>query len=80
MPKKKIAIALDPDVLARLDEFVADRDYSSRSQAVETAIREKLERAERTRLARECARLQPVHEKALAEEGLSEDLATWPDY
>lgn len=34
---------------------------------------EKLERVERSRLARECAKLDPKFEKALAEEGMSED-------
>ena len=41
---------------------------------------EKIERLERDRLARECAKLDPAFEKTLAEEGLSEDLATWPEY
>ena len=31
-------------------------------------------------LAQECAKLDPAFEKALAEEGLSEDLAEWPEY
>jgi hypothetical protein len=38
-----------------------------------------MERLEHDRLARECAKLDPAFEKALAEEGLSEDLATWPE-
>jgi len=31
----------------------------------------------RSRLAQECAKLDPTFEKAFAEEGLSEDLAEW---
>jgi hypothetical protein len=31
-------------------------------------------------LAAECAKLDPAFEKALAEEGLSADLAAWPEY
>ncbi len=80
MPKMKIAIALDPEVLARLDDLVEEGAFPSRSQAVEVAIEEKLERLERTRLARECAKLDPVFEKALAEEGLTQDSAEWPAY
>jgi len=80
MPKTKIAIALDPTVLARLDGLVIEAGFPSRSQAVESAIEEKLERLERTRLARECAKLDPAFEKALAEEGLNEDLAEWPTF
>ena len=39
-----------------------------------------LERLSRTRLARETAKLDPDEEKALAEEGLSAELAAWPEY
>ena len=78
MPKAKIAIAIDAGVLARLDEFVKRAGIASRSQAVEAAIEEKLERVDRTRLARECAKLDPAFEKGMAEEGLGEDLAEWP--
>jgi hypothetical protein len=35
---------------------------------------------ERSRLASECAKLDPKFEKALAEEGLGRDLETWPEY
>jgi len=80
MPKIKIAIALDPEILTRLDEYVEESEFPSRSQAVQAAIEEKLARLERTRLARECAKLDPVLEKSLAEEGLSQDLAEWPAY
>lgn len=80
MPKTKIAIALNPVILARLDGLVAEAGFPSRSQAVEAAIEEKLERLERTQLARECVKLDPAYEKAMAEEGLNEDLAEWPTY
>jgi hypothetical protein len=43
-------------------------------------VHDKLERLERSRLAQECAKLDPKYEKALAEEGLSEDVAEWPEY
>jgi hypothetical protein len=35
---------------------------------------------ERSRLARECSKLDRGFEKALAEEGMTEDLSTWPAY
>jgi hypothetical protein len=41
---------------------------------------EKLARIEKSRLAREFAKLDPAFEKALAEEGLSQDLSEWPEY
>jgi hypothetical protein len=42
-------------------------------------VTEKLQRIERSRLAQECAKLDPAFEKALAEEGLSEELKEWPE-
>lgn len=80
MPKTKVAVTLDAEVVKELDALVADRRFPSRSQAVETAIAEKLERLSHTRLAREVAKLDPEEEKALAEEGMGADLATWPEY
>ncbi len=43
-------------------------------------LEEKLDRLERTRLARECAKLDPQFERAMAEEGMSEELRLWPEY
>jgi len=80
MPRSKIAISLDASTLARLDILVAKAAFPSRSQAIQEAVEEKLTRLDRGRLARECAKLDPALEKRLAEEGLSEDVATWPEY
>ncbi len=80
MGKSKVAISLDESTLNRLDKLVQKQVFPNRSQAIEEAVAEKLARLERSRLARECAKLDPAFEKALAEEGLSEDLAEWPEY
>ena len=80
MPKSKIAITLEENTLERLDELVEQSGYPSRSRAIQEAVEEKLTRLERNRLARECAKLNPDFEKALAEEGLSEDISQWPEY
>lgn len=80
MPGAKVAISLDRDVLERLDHFVERRVFPNRSKAIQQAIEEKLGRLERTRLARECAKLDPAFEKALAEEGMSGELGEWPEY
>ena len=80
MGRSKVAISLDERTLNRLDKLVQKRVFPSRSQAIEEAVAEKLGRLEKSRLAQECAKLDPVFEKALAEEGLSEDLAEWPEY
>ncbi len=44
------------------------------------AVEEKLDRIERSRLARECTKLDREFEKSLAEEGLSENPSAWPAY
>lgn len=78
MRKSKIAISLDAKTLRRLDGLVHGRVFESRSQAIQEAVDEKLERVERNRLATECAKLDPAFEKALAEEGLGS--SAWPEY
>ena len=80
MAKSKVAISLDESTLTRLDRLVRKKVFPNRSRAIEEAVKEKLARLEKSRLAQECAKLDPTFEKALAEEGLSEDLAEWPDY
>jgi len=73
MNKAKIAVTLDKNIVEHLDRFVKENIFTNRSRAIQEAVQEKLERMERSRLARECAKLDPVFEKAMAEEGLSED-------
>lgn len=80
MPKTKVALTLEADLVDRVDELVAQQRFRNRSQAVEAALAEKLQRIARTRLAGECAKLDPKEEKALAEEGLAGSLETWPEY
>ncbi len=80
MGKSKVAITLEDELLARLDELVAQQRFPSRSRAVEEAVEEKLSRVDRSRLARECAKLDPAFERQLADEGLAGDLAEWPEY
>ncbi len=80
MPRTKVSISLDESTLERLDKLVERAVFANRSQAIQEAVEEKLARMERSRLARECAKLDPTFEKALAEEGLSEDAAEWPEY
>jgi metal-responsive CopG/Arc/MetJ family transcriptional regulator len=80
MQTAKIAITIDQGTLLRLDRLVAQKVFPSRSNAIQVAIQEKIERLDRTRLARECARLDPREEQALAEEGMAQELARWPEY
>lgn len=80
MARSKVAVSLDEGLLNRLDRLVSKAVFPNRSRAIQVAVEEKLERLERSRLARECAKLDPDFEKSIAEEGLSEELSGWPEY
>ncbi len=80
MNKDKIAITLDHDIIQRVDSLIKRHVFANRSRAIQEAVQEKLERMNRGRLARECAKLDRGFEKALAEEGLSAELDEWPEY
>lgn len=80
MGKAKIAITLDEEYIEQIDKLVGKHVFQSRSQAVQEAVNDKLQRIKRSRLSKECAKLNPVFEKAIAEEGLSEDMSEWPEY
>lgn len=80
MPKTKVALTIESHLLDQVDELVQRKRFRSRSQAVETALADKLQRLARTRLASEAAKLNPREERRLADEGLVEDFQTWPEY
>ena len=80
MAKTKVAVTLDAKLVARVDTLVREARFPNRSRAVEAALAEKLERLDRVRLARECARLDRRQERALAEEGMRVELDRWPEY
>jgi len=79
MPAAKIAVSLDRDALKEADRLVKAGIFPSRSRLIQDALAEKLEKMRRVRLARECAKLDPVAEQAAAEEFLSSETA-WPEY
>ena len=80
MRKTKVAITIDQALVERIDRLVARKRFSSRSNAVQLAVEAQLERLDRNRLARECAKLDRRQERLLAEEGASADLEGWPEY
>ena len=80
MSVAKITISIDEQLLSRLDLMVQARVFSSRSQAIQTAVQEKVARLGKTRLALECAKLDPAEEQAMADEGLASEAAEWPQY
>lgn len=80
MGMTKIAITLDERTVGQLDQLVRNRVFPNRSRVIQEAVKEKLEHLEQSRLAQECAKLDPAFEKAMAEEGLSEESGRWPEY
>jgi metal-responsive CopG/Arc/MetJ family transcriptional regulator len=80
MAASKIAITLDSNMLKRLDILVKSNLFPNRSKAIQEAVAEKLMRLEKSRLAQECAKLDPDYEQSLAEEGFSSELEEWPEY
>ncbi len=80
MGKAKIAVTIDEKIVNRIDRLVRQRAFTNRSQAIESALSEKLQRLGRSRLATEAAKLDPKYEQTLADEGLTEDATAWPEY
>jgi metal-responsive CopG/Arc/MetJ family transcriptional regulator len=80
MAKAKLAVTLDENLLDEVDSLVRRRVFPNRSRIIEQAVQEKLERLKKSRLADQCALLDPDDEKALAEEGMSAEEDQWPAY
>ncbi|MEI6758373.1 MAG: CopG family transcriptional regulator [Chlorobium sp.] len=80
MGKTKIAITVDAEALIKVDQLVRNNVFSNRSQAIQEALYEKIERLEHSRLAEECAKLDPVEEQRVAEEGIAGEIESWPEY
>ena len=77
MPTTKVAITVDEQLLKLVDRWVTQGRYPSRSQAIQAAVREKIERWRRTRLAEEVTKLNPKEERMLAEETFPGE--EWPE-
>ena len=80
MAAAKVAITIEEELLRRIDRLVEMRKFPNRSRAIQEAVRDKLERLERGRLARECAKLDRAFEQRMADEGLAGDLEEWPEF
>ncbi len=80
MTQSKIAVSVDEQLVARLDQLVRTGVVPDRDKAVQSAVEEVVDYFEGRLLERECAKLDPEFEKALAEEGLAGDAPPWPEY
>jgi metal-responsive CopG/Arc/MetJ family transcriptional regulator len=80
MSVAKVTVSIESNLLKKVDRLVKDRVFSSRSQAVQSAVEEKLSRIDSNRLARECAKLDKAEEQSLADLGLSGEVEEWLEY
>jgi metal-responsive CopG/Arc/MetJ family transcriptional regulator len=83
MGAAKFAISVDESLLKKLDQLVKKGLFPNRSRAFQAAMKEKIERLEHIRLARECAKLDKLDkraEQAMADELSEKDLEIWPEY
>ena len=80
MSTAKIAITLDEKLLQKIDLLVKQKVFPNRSKAIQEAVQEKVIKLDKSRLAQECAKLDPDFEQAMADEGLSTEIETWPEY
>ena len=80
MAASKIAITIDDKMLKQIDILIKSNYFPNRSKAIQEAVAEKLVRLEKSRLAQECAKLDPEFEQTMAEEGFTAEMEIWPEY
>jgi metal-responsive CopG/Arc/MetJ family transcriptional regulator len=80
MSVAKVTISIESNLLKKVDRLVKERVFSNRSQAVQSAIEEKVSRLDSNRLARECAKLNKTEEQFLANLGLESEAEKWLEY
>jgi metal-responsive CopG/Arc/MetJ family transcriptional regulator len=80
MSKAKIAITMRKNLLEEIDRLIEAGMFVNRSQTIEAAVEEKVGQLRKTRLIRECRKLDQAVEKELAEEGLPKDGTEWPEF
>lgn len=80
MPVAKIAITLEGRIVRKLDRLVRQKVFPNRSKAIQEAVKDKIKRYDCNRLEKECKKLDPKYEQALAEEGMTLETEEWPEY
>ena len=80
MSVAKVTISIKSNLLKKVDRLVKERVFSNRSQAVQSAVEEKVLRLDSNRLARECAKLNKSEEQSLADLGLAGEAEEWLEY
>jgi len=80
MTRAKIAITIDQVLLELLDSLVQNKTFKNRSQAINSALKDKLSHIQKTRLELECQKLLMEDEREFADMGIDEDFREWDKY
>ncbi len=80
MSVAKVTISLESRLLKKVDYLVKERVFPNRSQAIQSAVEEKISRIDKNRLARECAKLNTTEEQSLADLGLATEVEEWVEH
>jgi len=80
MRTAKIAITLDKNLLSELDRMVLKKKFANRSQAIQIAVQDKIDRLKKRRLSEECSMLDMTAEQTLSEEGMFLEKEQWSQY
>ncbi len=79
MTVAKIAITIDKNLLREVDNWVKQKLYTNRSQAIQAALFDRVKQNQQ-RLEAECAKLNLQEEQAFAELGIEKTLSGWGQY
>ena len=77
MARQRISVSLDERTLRRLDRWVREGIYPSRSRAIEGALRPEPTPAELRRIDRESRNFDTAEERSIAEEWLAGERELW---
>ena len=80
MSTAKVAISIDDQLLKKVDLLVKEKVFPNRSNIIQEAVKEKILKMEKRRLANECAKLDIDFERSMADEGISQEADSWPEY
>jgi Arc/MetJ-type ribon-helix-helix transcriptional regulator len=76
----RLAVSLEKNVIEQIDLLVKDKHYPSRSQLIRSAVKEKISKLNKSRLATECEKLDSKFEVNLSEESFISEIEEWPEY
>ena len=80
MSAARVTVSIDSSLLKRVDHLAKARVFTNRSQAIQIAVKETVNRLDSNRLAREAAKLDKAEEQMLADEGLAAEAQEWLEY